>query len=122
MIESFLGYSFIVLFQSSQLITQCGLEAKQGEWFHDSLIGFVSKFEEKKVAIIAREDNEHIGGRVEYFENQHGGYDFGVRNKEAERILEFCVAIKMTVGNTFFKERKSHQVAWGWSTQKTDIV
>ena len=34
------------------------------------------------------------------YEDQHGGYGYGVRKKEGEIIHEFFAAMNMTVGNT----------------------
>ena len=36
------------------------------------------------------------------YEDQHGGYGYGVRKKEGEIIHEFFAAMNMTVGNTFW--------------------
>ena len=40
-------------------------------------------------------------GSIEDYENQHGGYGFGVSNMEEESVLEFCAAMNMTVGIMF---------------------
>ena len=37
----------------------------------------------------------------ENYNDQHGGYGYGVRKKEGESIHEICAAMNMTVGNTF---------------------
>lgn len=34
--------------------------------------------------------------------DQHGSYDCGVKNEEVERIIDFCAAMSMIVGNTLF--------------------
>lgn len=39
--------------------------------------------------------------------DQNGGYSYGVRGKEGERIFEFCAAMNITVGNILFKKRAS---------------
>ena len=33
------------------------------------------------------------------FDDQHGGYCYGVKKKEGERILEFQATMNMTIGN-----------------------
>ena len=38
----------------------------------------------------------------ENYEDQHGCFGYGVREKEAESIHEFCAAMNMTVGNAFW--------------------
>ena len=67
---------------------------------------------EKEVNGIAGELSGHVGGSAENYENQHGGYGFGVRNYKRETILEFYAAIYMTVRNTLFKKRESHLVVF----------
>ena len=67
---------------------------------------------EKEVNGIAGELSGHVGGNAENYENQHGGYGFGVRNSKREMILEFYAAIYMTVRNTLFKKRESHLVVY----------
>lgn len=57
---------------------------------------------EKKNEVIGHL-NGHVRSNAEDYQDQHKGYGYRVRNKEGERILEFCVAIKMTVANTLFK-------------------
>ena len=34
--------------------------------------------------------------------DQHGSYDCGVKNEEVERIIYFCAAMSMILGNTLF--------------------
>ena len=63
-----------------------------------SLISVAGKFAEKGVAT-----TKTYGG-------QHRGYDFGIRNREQEKILEFCAAIIMTVVNRTFRKRERHLV------------
>ena len=32
----------------------------------------------------------------------HGGFGFGERNEDGERVLDFSVANNLVIGNTFF--------------------
>ena len=49
--------------------------------------------------------NDRVGINPKNFEDEHGSYGCGDGNKEGERILDFCVAMTMTVGNTLFKKK-----------------
>ena len=40
-------------------------------------------------------------------ENHHRSFDSGIRNKEQERILQFCAAKNTVEGNTLFNKRES---------------
>ena len=41
---------------------------------------------------------------------------------EGERILEFCAAMNLTVGNTLFKKRASYLFTYEFGPSKTQIA
>ena len=41
--------------------------------------------------VICGDSNGHIGKLANSYEGVHSGYDYGLRNKEGEHILEFAV-------------------------------
>ena len=82
---------------------QCVLDDSQKNDFYDSLINVVRKLGEKKILVTEGDLNGHFGSNPENWENQHGHYAYGFRNKDREKILEFCTAKNKTVGNTLFK-------------------
>jgi len=47
------------------------------------------------------------GTNVDGYDGVHGGYRFGERNADGERILEFCDAMELIVTNTCFKRQKN---------------
>ena len=54
--------------------------------------------------------NGHVGSNPENYVDQLEGFGYGVRNKDGERILEFCAGMNTIVENTYFKKRASHLV------------
>ena len=88
--------------------SQCNLDDTQNDNFYDSFVHVLRKLGEKKIIVVLGDFNDHIGHNAADSENQHGGYGYGVRNKEVKRILEFCGAMNMTVGNAILKKRKTH--------------
>ena len=81
-----------------------GLCDSQQDEFYDSLINVVRKSGEKEIVVTAEDFNiHHNGSNSENHEVQHEGYDYGIRNKEGEKIHEFCASMKMTVRNALFK-------------------
>ena len=62
-----------------------------------------------------------MGATAHGFEEVHGGYGYGDRNVEGERILEFAVANDLLVGNTQFTKRESHLVTYSSGGHKTQI-
>ena len=51
----------------------------------------------------------------------HGGQALGKRNHEGERLLEFAVANELVVGNSWFKKKFEHLVAYQSGDCKTQI-
>ena len=100
---------------------QCGLDDVQKDRFYDSLINIAGKLGEKEIVVIAGDFNGHVGKSINGYDSLHGGYGYGDRNKEGERILEFCAAMDMIVANTFFKKRDSHLVTYESGSAKTQV-
>ena len=76
--------------------------------FHDSLINVVRKLGRK----LRKLWRKTIKLKTENSGDQHGGYGYWARNKENERIIEFCAAMNMTLGNTLLKTSASHIVSY----------
>ena len=53
--------------------------------------------------------------------NVHGGHGYGIRNAEGERILEFGLALDMTVCNTMFQKRDSRLITFSSGGSNTQI-
>ena len=71
--------------------------------------------------VVITGDNGHNGSNPENYEDQHDGYGYGVRNKERERIIEFCAAINISVENTLSKKRASHLVTYESCQLKSQV-
>ena len=69
---------------------------------------------------MAGDFNGHVGRSRSGYEGIHGGYGYGDRNK-GDRILEFCAALNMFVGNTCFKKKDSHLVTFESGLARTQI-
>ena len=48
--------------------------------------------------------NGHVGCSSNVYSGVHGGFGYGKKNCEGERLLELTDSVDMIVGNTFFKE------------------
>ena len=51
--------------------------------------------------------NGHFGDNPENYEDKHGDYGYGVRNKEGEKVFECCATLNMKVISTLQEEGKS---------------
>ena len=56
--------------------------------------------------------NGHVRKTTAGYEDVHGGFGYGVRNAEGERILEFGLALDMVVCNTLFNKRCSRLITY----------
>ena len=82
---------------------------------------FFKKLGEKEIVVTAGDVNSPVGSNPEYYEDQRGGYGYEVKNKEGGRILEFCAAKNMTVGNSIFKKKVSDLVTQESGPSKTRV-
>ena len=65
--------------------------------------------------------NDHIGRMYAGYEGIYGGFGYGDRNAEGDRVLDFAVANTLVIGNTFFAKRESHLVTYQSGTAKSQI-
>ena len=111
----------IIISVISVYAPQCDLDDNQKQNFYDSFIN-VTKLGETKIIVIAGDFNGHVGSNIENYEDQHGGYGYGVRNKDGERILEFCTAMnKTTVGNTLISRKANNLATYESGPSKTEV-
>ena len=83
---------------------QVGREREEKDEFWQSLSEIVWEIPSEEKIILAGDLNGHIGERADGYEEVHGGYGYGVRNGEGERILEFALQQKLAVCNSYFKK------------------
>ena len=62
--------------------------------------------------VICGDLNGHIGKLANGYEGVHGGYGYGLRNKEGEHILRFAVAHNLVVGNSYFTKKDNHLITY----------
>ena len=74
---------------------QQGLSDDAKEKFYTDLILHTSNVDEKEVIILGGDMNGHVGKITAGYEDVHGGFGYGVRNVEGERILEFGLSLDM---------------------------
>ncbi|XP_065313843.1 uncharacterized protein LOC135923171 [Gordionus sp. m RMFG-2023] len=88
----------------SAYVPQVGRSEEEKDVFWDSLLGVTSGLANEEGIILAGDLNGHVGASSEGYEGVHGGFSYGMRNLEGERILEFSDAMDMIVCNTMFKK------------------
>ena len=63
----------------------------------------------------------HVGEHPAGFEGVHEGSGYGMRNQDGLCILDFCVANKLAINNTFFRKNKSMVITFSFGSNHTDI-
>ncbi len=58
----------------------------------------------EEVVVVGGDLIGHGGRSMDGFEGVHGGYGYGVRNVEGERILEFADGADLLICNTQFQK------------------
>ena len=103
---------------------QSGLSDSVKDAFYDDLLSVVPKLGIEELVLVAGDLNGHVGKFANGYEGVHGGFGYGNRNPEGERILEFCEATHMMVANTLFKKRESRLVTYqsGNSSSQIDYI
>ena len=120
---------FLKMMMDKRLVTilsvyapQVGLSEEVKDRFWDELIRVVRGLDDNDFVILAGDLNGHVGSEAMGYEGIHGGWGYGTRNAEGERILEFALAMNMVICNTAFKKRESHLVTYrsGGSSSQID--
>ena len=104
---------------------QVGLQNKVKSTFYDQLLGNVGKLGADETSVIWGDLNGHIGKLANDYEGVHGGYGFGLINKEDEHILKSAVAHNLVVGNSYFTRKDNHLItyqSWGIGGQVDCIL
>ena len=105
-------------------VPQIGLTVAEKDKFYEALQTTVSGIPEKDFLLPCGDWNGHIGRLSDGFEGVHGGYAFGSRNSEGERVLEFAVANDLVIGNSYFQKKDNHLVTYesGGSQSQIDFI
>jgi len=66
------------------------------------MISVTGNIPASELIVVGGDLNGHIGTNGDRYDAVHGGYGFGERNADGERILEFCDAMELIVTNTCY--------------------
>ena len=100
---------------------QIKLTPAEKDAFYASLQEVVTTIPGNEVLIPYGDFNGHIGKAAAGFEEVHGGYGYGLRNPEGDRILEFAMANNLVVSNSWFKKPDNHLITYKSGGGKTQI-
>ena len=62
--------------------------------------------------VIMGELNGHVGVDRDGFNTVVGAFGIGDRNREGERLLDFCILNNLAIMNTYYKSKDEHKWTW----------
>ncbi|ESO02930.1 hypothetical protein HELRODRAFT_174405 [Helobdella robusta] len=65
--------------------------------------------------------NGHVGEKTDGFDNVHGGFGYGKRNEDGNRILEFAESHGFCLLNTYFRKKLKHLITYKSGPSATQI-
>ncbi|XP_071723666.1 uncharacterized protein [Rutidosis leptorrhynchoides] len=101
-----------VLHVISVYAPQVGLSDSIKHEFWVSMDAIMQSIPNGEKVIIGGDLNGHVGKDHDGYDDAHGGYGYGSRNKEGESILDFASAYDLVIPNTCFQKRDSHLVTF----------
>lgn len=87
---------------------QVGCSAKEKEEFEEEL----QKQVRTSGMIVMGDLNGHVGVDRAGYEEVIGTEGWGSRNREGQRLLDFCKRNNIVICNTWHKKKESHKVTW----------
>jgi hypothetical protein len=100
---------------------QAGRSEQEKDTFWDMMYSECLKIPEKEVLMIGGDLNGHVGASKEGYQEIHGGFGFGNRNKEGVRILDFAVAMDLVICNTRFQKEDSKLITYSSGEVKSTV-
>ncbi len=100
---------------------QTGLSDTEKEQFYDDLLSMMTKLDNQDVIVPCGDWNGHIGMNADGYEGVHGGYGYGDRNTDGERLLEFAVGSDCVISNSFFRKKTEHLITFESGNNRSQI-
>jgi len=92
------------MFLRCMLLTR-GKPEKEKENFWNELFHMVSCIPQNEMVMLVGDTNGHDGSNSVGYDGMHGGYEFGDRNADGSRILEFADGLNLVICNTLFMKQ-----------------
>ncbi|KAG5595992.1 hypothetical protein H5410_037224 [Solanum commersonii] len=100
---------------------QVGLDEEAKKLFYEDLDEVVRGIPNTEKIIIGGDFNGHIGETSNGFDDVHGGFGFGERNRGGTSLLDFAKAFELVIANSCFPKKENHLVTFHSSVAKTQI-
>ena len=97
--------SDMVLNVISAYAPKVGHDESAKRLFWEDLDHLVRMVPSSEKLFIGGDLNGHVSTSSADFEAVHGGFRYGSRNQEGEKVLDFAIAFDLMIANTFFRKR-----------------
>ncbi|VDO19908.1 unnamed protein product [Heligmosomoides polygyrus] len=98
--------------------TGCSEQTKDEFW--SLLDEKTAEVPSQDMIVVAGDLNGHVGATKDGYSG-HGGFGYGSRNADGERILEYADSHDLIIVNTKFRKRDSHLISFYSGNNKTQI-
>ena len=120
MIKLLIGKHVVAIVQT--YTPEKGLTKDLKDTFYEDLISHVSKFGKSEQVILGFDLKIYAEKDANVYDGIYGGFVYGFRNLEGERILEMGSALDMIVSNTFSKICDTRLITYTLRPLKTLIA
>ncbi|WKY13292.1 hypothetical protein Q1695_004255 [Nippostrongylus brasiliensis] len=98
--------------------TGCSEQVKEEFWtlLHEK----TAEIPQEEMIVVAGDLNGHVGARKDGYKC-HGGFGYGTRNEDGERILEYACSHDLVITNTAFRKRPSHLISFYSGNARSQI-
>ncbi|WMV47915.1 hypothetical protein MTR67_041300 [Solanum verrucosum] len=100
---------------------QVGLDEEAKKRFYEDLDEVVRGIPNTEKIVIGGDFNGHIGATSSGFDDVHGGFGFGERNRGGTSFLDFAKAFELVIANSCFPKKENHLVTFRSPVAKTQI-
>lgn len=100
---------------------QAGRSEEEKDFFWEKLMDVLYVITKEEMVIVAGDLNGHVGNGAEGYVGVHGGFGYGQRNDEGNRILEMADALELMICNTMFMKEESKLVSYCSGNVKSTV-
>uniref|UniRef100_A0A1S4A919 Craniofacial development protein 2-like n=2 Tax=Nicotiana TaxID=4085 RepID=A0A1S4A919_TOBAC len=101
--------------------TEAGLDKEFKRRFKEDLDKMVHGIPHTEKIFIGGDFNGHIGVMSMGYDDVHGGFGFGDRNRGETSLLDFARAFDLVIANSSFPKKREYFVTFRSSVAKTQI-
>ncbi|ESO00275.1 hypothetical protein HELRODRAFT_192637 [Helobdella robusta] len=84
-------------------------------------LGTLNPLPKSETILIGGDLNGHVGEKTDGLDNVHGGFGYGERNEDGNRMLEFAESHGFCLLNTYFRKRLEHFITYKSGPSATQI-